>query len=114
MLIPVLRAKIHRARVTDSNLNYEGSIAICPDLLAAAGVRVHEQVQVVNLNNGERFETYVIKGRPQEISLNGPAARLGLTGDLVIILAWGYIDPANDPAIEPRIIKVDEHNRAKP
>ncbi len=110
MLIPVLRAKIHRARITDANLNYEGSIAISRDLLTASGIRVYERVQVVNLNNGERFETYVIEGKPGEVCLNGPAARLGLTGDIVIIISYAYADPATE-SITPKIVHVDTNNR---
>jgi len=109
MLIPTLRAKIHRARITDANLNYEGSIAIGPELLTAAGIRVYERVQVVNLNNGERFETYVIAGKPGEMCLNGPAARLGLTGDIVIVLAYAYIDPSKE-SVTPKIVHVDSNN----
>ena len=110
MLIPVLRAKIHRARITDANLNYEGSIAISRDLLAASGIRVYDRVQVVNLNNGERFETYVIEGKAGEVCLNGPAARLGLTGDIVIIIAYAYADPATE-SVTPTIVHVDANNR---
>ena len=113
MLIQVLRAKIHRARITDANLQYEGSIAIGTDLLAASGIRVFEKVQVVNLNNGERFETYVIEGKPGEIGLNGPAARLGLVGDEVIILAYAELDPDREPIPEPRIVHVDARNRPR-
>ena len=113
MLIPVLRAKIHRARITDANLNYEGSIAISPDLLKATGINVYDRVQVDNLNNGERFETYVIEGKPGEMCLNGPAARLGLTGDIVIVLAYGYIDPTKE-SVMPKIVHVDSNNRPKP
>jgi aspartate 1-decarboxylase len=110
MLIPVLRAKIHRVRITDANLNYEGSIAISRDLLTASGIRVYDRVQVVNLNNGERFETYVIEGKPGEVCLNGPAARLGLTGDIVIIISYAYADPATE-TVTPKIIHVDANNR---
>lgn len=113
MLIPVLRAKIHRARITDANLNYEGSIAISRDLLAASGINVYERVQVVNLNNGERFETYVIEGKQGEMCLNGPAARLGLTGDIVIVLAYAYADPAT-VKVTPKIVHVDDNNRPLP
>lgn len=113
MLIPVLRAKIHRARVTDANLNYEGSIAIARDLLDATGIRVYERVQVVNLNNGERFETYVIEGKPGEMCLNGPAARLGLPGDIVIVLAYAYADPTRE-TVTPKIVHVDSNNRPLP
>lgn len=110
MLIPTLRAKIHRARVTDANLNYEGSIAISRDLLDVSGINVYERVQVVNLNNGERFETYAIEGKQGEMCLNGPAARLGLIGDTIIVLAYGYIDPAKE-TLTPKIVQVDTNNR---
>ncbi|MEW5702470.1 MAG: aspartate 1-decarboxylase [Candidatus Zixiibacteriota bacterium] len=110
MLIHVLRAKIHRARITAANLQYEGSIAVGTDLLAVSTIHVHERVQVVNLNNGVRFETYVIEGKPGEITLNGPAARLGLVGDEVIIIAYALIDPEKDKAITPRIVQVDAGN----
>jgi aspartate 1-decarboxylase len=112
MLIQVLRAKIHRARITDANIDYEGSIAIGGDLLRATGIRIYERVQVVNLNNGIRFETYVIEGKPGEIGLNGPAARLGLIGDIVIIMAYAQIDPATE-SITPKIVKVDAENRPR-
>ncbi len=109
MLIPTLRAKIHRATITDANLNYEGSIAISRDLLTASGINVYERVQVVNLNNGVRFETYVIEGKPGEMCLNGPAARLGLIGDIVIVLAYAYIDPIKE-SVTPKLIHVDSNN----
>ncbi|MBI3872201.1 MAG: aspartate 1-decarboxylase [candidate division Zixibacteria bacterium] len=110
MFIQLLRAKIHRARITDANLQYEGSIGIGTDLLAASTIRVHERVQVVNLNNGVRFETYVIEGKPGEITLNGPAARLGQIGDEVIILAYGLIDPGKGESVAPTIVRVDSQN----
>jgi len=80
MLIEVFKGKIHRATVTEAHLDYEGSLAVDPELIAAAGMVVGEKVQVVNLNNGARFETYLIKGEPGQVCLNGPAARLGLAG----------------------------------
>jgi aspartate 1-decarboxylase len=110
MLIQVCRAKIHRARVTDANLDYEGSISIGPDLLAASSIQPFERVQVVNVNNGERFETYVIKGRVGEICLNGPAARLGQIGDLVLIIAYGLVELDKASKVVPLIIKVDSNN----
>ena len=111
MLIHVCRAKIHRARVTDANLGYEGSISIDQELLAASGILPFERVQVVNVNNGERFETYVIKGKPGEICLNGPAARLGQIGDLVLIIAYGMVELDEAGKVAPKIIKVDANNR---
>ena len=111
MLISIFRAKIHRARVTDANLDYEGSITVGPDLLAASTIRVSEKVQVVNLNNGSRFETYVIEGNEGEICLNGPAARLGEVGDLVILIAYAQVDIEESDKINPVIVKVDSQNR---
>jgi aspartate 1-decarboxylase len=93
-------------------LAYEGSIAISTDLLAVSGIRIHERVQVVNLNNGERFETYVIAGKPGEVCLNGPAARLGVVGDEVIIIAYGFLD-TEGAVPEPTIIHVDAQNRQR-
>jgi len=110
MLIQVCRAKIHRARVTDANLDYEGSISIGPELLSASTIKPFERVQVVNVNNGERFETYVIKGKTGEICLNGPAARLGQKGDLVLIIAYGSVELEAAGGLTPRIVKVDSNN----
>ena len=111
----MLRTKIHRAQVTDSNLNYEGSITIDQALLDQAGLVAFEQVQVVNLNNGERFETYVIPGEPDSgaIELNGPAARLAQIGDLVIIMAYGWVDEETARDWTPRRIQMDENNQVK-
>lgn len=111
MLIQLCRAKIHRARVTDANLDYEGSISISPELLVASTMKPYERVQVVNVNNGERFETYVIKGKPGEICLNGPAARLGQKGDLVLIIAYGSVELEKADQHVPRIVKVDSNNK---
>jgi aspartate 1-decarboxylase len=111
MFIQVCRAKIHRARVTEANLGYEGSISIGPDLLEATSIQPYERVQVVNVNNGERFETYVIRGRNGEICLNGPAARLGQVGDLVLIIAYGFVELENAGKATPRIVKVDANNK---
>lgn len=110
MLIQVCRAKIHRARVTDANLNYEGSISVGRDLLAASTIRVYEKIQVVNLNNGARFETYVIEGDEGEVCLNGPAARLGQKGDLVILIAYGQVDLEESSRVKPIMVAVDAQN----
>ena len=111
----ILRSKIHRATVTDSNLAYEGSITIDEVLLDQAGMVAFEQVQVVNLNNGERFETYIIAGEPDSgaIELNGAAARLAHTGDEVIIMAYGLMIEADLQDWQPTIVLVDEKNRVK-
>ena len=94
MQIQVLKSKIHKVRVTEADLNYIGSITIDEDLMDAANMIENERVQVVNLNNGERLETYVIKGKRGSgvICLNGPAARKAAVGDLVIIIAYGILD----------------------
>ena len=111
----MLRSKIHRARVTDSNLEYEGSLTVDPLLLEAAGILPYEQVSVSNLNNGERFETYVIPGKPGagEMILNGPTARKGLNGDKVIIFCYEYFNEQELQSFKPKIILVDENNRIK-
>jgi len=107
----MLHSKIHRATVTDANLNYVGSISIDPDLLKAADIRTNEQVAVVDIDNGSRFETYAIAGGPGEICLNGAAARLVSAGDKVIILTYADYDESELDAYEPTIVHVDERNR---
>src|SRR5690606_8855124 len=109
----MLRSKIHRATVTQADLHYEGSCGIDEDLLEAADIRVGERIELYNVNNGERFATYAIKGvrGSGEISLNGAAARRAHLGDLLIICTYG---PMSDEEIEtyvPKIVFVDEHNR---
>ena len=113
MQITVLKSKIHRATVTGADLNYEGSISIDKDLLNAAGRMTYELVQVVNLNNGARFETYVIEGKAGtgEVMLNGPAARLGQVGDLIIIIAYATIYKEEAEKFQPTIIMVDSNNK---
>jgi aspartate 1-decarboxylase len=113
MQITVLKSKIHRATVTGADLNYEGSISIDKDLLNAAGIMTYEMVQVVNLNNGARFETYVIEGKAGtgEVMLNGPAARLGQVGDLIIIIAYATIYKEEAEKFQPTIIMVDSNNK---
>lgn len=109
-----LKSKIHRARVTYSDLNYEGSITIDPDLLDAADMMLHEQVDVLNINNGERFTTYIIEGERGSgtIGINGAAARLVQVDDLVIICTYASIDTDVEGAYEPRVVMVNERNKA--
>lgn len=113
MKITLMKAKIHRGVITGAELDYEGSISIDKDLLEAAGLFPYEKVQVVNLNNGQRFDTYVIEADAGsgEICLNGPAARLGQKGDLVIIIAYCSVDPDEIAGHTPKIVKVDKHNK---
>lgn len=108
---PFLRAKIHRATVTDANLDYEGSITIDSSLLRKAGIKPYEQVGISNLNNGERFDTYVIPGRKGEMCLNGPTARKGQPGDKIIIFSYCWLEEDEIKGFEPVILKVDEKNR---
>lgn len=111
----MLRSKIHRATVTDSNLQYEGSLTIDPVLIEAAGMLPYEQVSVSNLNNGERFETYVIPGKhgAGEMVLNGPTARKGVKGDKIIVFCYEFFNEEELKAYKPRIILVDENNRVR-
>ena len=108
----MLKSKIHRATVTECDLNYVGSITIDPDLLEAADVREHEQVHVVDVDNGARFETYTIAGRrgSGEIKVNGAAARLVHTGDTVIVISYASYDEAELDSYEPRVVHVDADN----
>ncbi|HOU02073.1 MAG: aspartate 1-decarboxylase [Bacteroidales bacterium] len=109
MLIEVLKSKIHRVTVTGANLNYIGSITIDEDLLDAANMIENEKVQVLNLNNGERFETYIIKGKrgSGDICLNGAAARLVLPGDILLIMAYALIDFNEAKSFKPVVIFPD-------
>ncbi|MEF8780401.1 MAG: aspartate 1-decarboxylase [Haloferacaceae archaeon] len=102
-----LRAKLHHARVTQTEKEYEGSITIDGDLLDAADVAVHEKVQVVNVETGDRFETYAIRGKAGEICLNGAAARLASVGDRIIVMAYGRFEGAIP---EPTVLRLDEEN----
>ena len=110
MLIEVFKSKIHRVRVTESNLNYIGSITIDEDLIEAAGSVVGERVYIVNVNNGERFDTYVIKGKrgSGEICLNGPAARKVQKDDIVIIIAYAQMTMEEAKSFQPKIVFPDE------
>jgi aspartate 1-decarboxylase len=107
----MMNGKIHRARVTDADLNYVGSISIDPNLLKAADIVPHEQVAVYNLMNGARFETYAIEGTEGQICLNGAAARLAQVGDLVIIVTFADVEDHELGGHEPSIVVVDEQNR---
>jgi len=115
MLRTMLKSKIHRATVTDANLNYEGSITIDANLIKAADILEHEKVEVLNLNTGGRLETYVIKGKAGSgvICLNGPAARGACPGDQVIIVSYVLLDDKLSREIKPRIIKVNARNQIK-
>jgi len=109
MLIEVLKSKIHRVSVTEANLNYIGSIGIDEDLMDAADIIENEKVQVVNINNGERLETYVIKGERGSgiISLNGAAARKVMVGDVLLIMSYAAMDPSEARRFKPKIIFPD-------
>jgi aspartate 1-decarboxylase len=109
----MLKSKIHRAKITSLNLFYEGSISIDPDLMKEADILEGEKVEVLNLNNGSRTETYAIKGKPKEICLNGPAARTGIPGDEVIILSYAIVKEEEAHFYKPKIIYVDEQNRIR-
>lgn len=109
----MLKAKIHRARVTDSNLQYMGSITIDQDLLDASGILPQEKVQIVNNNNGARFETYTIAGARGSgtICLNGAAARLVQPGDEVIIIAYVYLTPEEAKDWQPKVLFLNKENQ---
>lgn len=113
MLIEIVKSKIHRAVVTAAELHYIGSITIDEDLMDASGIIENEKVQVVNINNGERLETYVIKGKrgSGEVCLNGPAARKVQPGDIVIIIAYALMDAERAKSFVPSIIFPDGENK---
>ncbi|KRQ86739.1 Aspartate 1-decarboxylase precursor [Caloramator mitchellensis] len=113
MLLNMLKSKIHRATVTEANLNYVGSITIDEDLMDAAGLLENERVQIVNINNGKRFDTYIIKGErgKGDICLNGAAARMVHPGDKVIIMAYCFVDENEAKSLKPKVVLVDENNR---
>lgn len=113
MWIKMLQAKIHRATVTDANLNYVGSITLDENLIDAAGLLENQQVEVYNLHNGHRFSTYVIKGvrGSQMVCLNGAAARLVHPGDQLIIAAYAYMDHNEASAHQPCVVHVNENNQ---
>jgi len=112
----VLKSKIHRATVTEADLNYEGSITIAPELMNAANLVEWEKVDVYDISNGNRLTTYVISGEPGSgvICLNGAAARLVQVGDLVIIVSYAMIEESELASHEPQVIVVDENNSVLP
>ena len=112
MLLRMFKSKIHRVKVTQAELNYVGSITVDADLLDAANILEGEQVQIVNINNGERFETYTIPGARGSgmVCLNGPAARRVQVGDRVILIAYGFMSEEEAKSHKPTIIFPDEHN----
>ncbi|TYB36459.1 MAG: aspartate 1-decarboxylase [Flexistipes sinusarabici] len=115
MLREMFKSKIHRATVTDADLNYEGSITIDKDLMDAAGIYTYEKVEIYNINNGARFATYTIDGErgSGEICLNGAAARHVQKGDLVIIASYAMYNEEELETYEPVVIQVDEFNTPK-
>lgn len=113
MQLTLLKSKIHRATVTQCDLNYEGSISVDANLLERSGILAHEQVDVLNINNGMRFTTYAIPAPAGSgtIGINGAAARLAQKGDLVIIVAYARMEEAEAKSFSPRILLVDANNR---
>lgn len=115
MQIELLKCKIHRATVTDANLNYEGSITLDKTLMDAAGIVPFEKVGILDINNGARFDTYVIEGERDSgtICLNGAAARMVQKGDLVIIVSYVALTPEEAKHWKPTVVKVDSQNRPR-
>jgi aspartate 1-decarboxylase len=113
MIIEVLKSKLHRARVTQAELNYVGSITIDEDLMDAANIIANEKVQIVNNNNGARFETYVIKGERGSgtVCLNGATARLAQVGDIVIIMSYAYMEMDEARSYKPILVFPDPDNK---
>lgn len=113
MFRSLLKSKIHRATVTEANLNYVGSITIDQELLEAANILPHEKVQIVNVNNGARFDTYTIVGtrRSGTICLNGAAARLVEPGDKIIIISYALVEEEKCLSYQPLVVFVDENNK---
>lgn len=113
MLINIFKSKIHRVKVTQAELNYVGSITIDEDLLDAAGIKENEKVQIVNNNNGERLETYAIRGKRGSgiICLNGAAARKAQPGDIIIIISYAWMTPEEAGTHQPTVVFPDENNQ---
>lgn len=113
MQVTLMKGKIHRARVTEADLHYEGSISIDRNLIEAAGFLVNERVDIYNIDTGARFSTYVIEGQAGSgvIGLNGAAARLAMTGDKIIIVAYASFDSNEVCKFQPRVVLVDEKNQ---
>lgn len=113
MLIEVLKSKIHRAAITEANLHYVGSLTLDEDLMDAANMIENEKIQVVNVNNGERLETYIIKGKRGSgtVCLNGPAARKGAVGDVVVIISYATMDFEEAKTFKPSLVFPKEGNK---
>lgn len=113
MFLTMLKSKIHRATVTQADLNYVGSLTLDPVLMEAADILPHEKVQVLNVNTGARFETYAIEGKRGSgvCCLNGPAARMGQVGDIVIVLTYALMSRDEAKALRPKNVHVDAQNR---
>jgi aspartate 1-decarboxylase len=107
----MMKSKIHRATVTDANLDYVGSISLDPELMRLSDIREYEQVAVLDIDNGARFETYAILGGPGEVCLNGAAARLVQRGDKVIVITYADYEESELSSFEPRVVHVDSANR---
>lgn len=115
MLVQLMKGKIHRATVTECDLHYEGSVSVDAGLIRAAGFLLHERVDIYNINNGERFSTYVIEA-PEgsgSIGLNGAAARLAMQGDKIILCSYALFSPEEALRHTPLVVMVDEQNRVK-
>ncbi len=113
MRIEMLKSKLHRATVTDADLNYEGSISIDPQLYKAAGMLEYEKVDVLNITNGARLSTYIINGKKGEVCLNGAAARHAHKGDKVIIATYCSLDMEEAKTHKPSVILLDDNNKIK-
>lgn len=113
MQIEVLKSKIHRAVITEANLQYVGSLTLDEDLMDAANMIENEKIQVVNVNNGERIETYIIKGKRGSgtVCLNGPAARKGAVGDIIIVISYATMDFEEAKTFKPSVIFPGEGNK---
>jgi aspartate 1-decarboxylase len=113
MQIEILKSKVHRAVITEANLNYVGSLTLDEDLMDAANMIENEKVQVVNVNNGERLETYLIKGKRGSgiCCLNGPAARRGMVGDVVVIISYASMDFEEAKKFKPSVVFPKEENK---
>ncbi|NLV85602.1 MAG: aspartate 1-decarboxylase [Clostridiales bacterium] len=113
MLLNIFKSKLHRATITQADINYVGSVTIDSELLEKSGILAGEKVQIVNINNGERFETYTIDGEAGSgtICINGAAARLVQVGDRVIIIAYALMDENEAKTFEPKILVLDERNK---
>ena len=113
MLLNIFKSKIHRATVTEANLNYEGSLTVDSELLEAAGMREYEHIHVVNINTGARLETYLIRGTPGSgtICLNGAAARLGAPGDKIIVITYAHMTAEETEKHKPKAVLVNDQNK---